>query len=410
MGKQKTGFRWVILFILVFGNAMLNFSNLIFASRPTDVMAQFNMTQAQLTAISTVGMLPGAFLSVYLGNLLDKRGVRKITAVLLALAAACQIWRVFAGSYVELVLITLLAGTFFLPVSIIAPKMVGLWFPREEAGTAMGVYGAAAGIGTTLAFAVGGLFPTSRSAFAVIAGGYVLMFVLWVLCAKESPARAEAGAAPPAPPKGSLGKVVRSRNMWLVMICGGLAVGAALLLNSYMINALLGKGLPAASASGLTTLLNVCLVIGGVVSGVVVSRLGRYNPPYAVICIGGAALYYAAYMLPFGPATYMLFALGGLVCSGSIGVNMARVGLLPLTGEFGPENTGAAGGMLNTMVGICSFVVPTLVSMAAGDNYNLIFLIIAVFLVLIGLLGGFAIPELGERGKLARQAQSSVHT
>lgn len=56
--QQKSSMRWVILFILVFGTAMLNFSNLIFASRPTDVMEQFNMTQTQLTAISTVGQLP----------------------------------------------------------------------------------------------------------------------------------------------------------------------------------------------------------------------------------------------------------------------------------------------------------------------------------------------------------------
>ena len=72
---QKSSYRWAILFILVFGTAMLNFSNLIFASRPTDVMAQFNMTQGQLTAISTVGQLPGAFFSIWLGHMFDKKGV-----------------------------------------------------------------------------------------------------------------------------------------------------------------------------------------------------------------------------------------------------------------------------------------------------------------------------------------------
>ena len=70
--QQKSSMRWVILFILVFGTAMLNFSNLIFASRPTDVMEQFNMTQTQLTAISTVGQLTGAVFSVWLGHMIDK--------------------------------------------------------------------------------------------------------------------------------------------------------------------------------------------------------------------------------------------------------------------------------------------------------------------------------------------------
>ena len=116
--QQKSSMRWVILFILVFGTAMLNFSNLIFASRPTDVMEQFNMTQTQLTAISTVGQLPGAFFSVWLGHMIDKKGVRMLPGILLALAAACQIWRCFAADYVSLFIITFLAGAFFLPTQI----------------------------------------------------------------------------------------------------------------------------------------------------------------------------------------------------------------------------------------------------------------------------------------------------
>ena len=74
------------------------------------------------------------------------------------------------------------------------------------------------------------------------------------------------------------------------MICGGLSVGAALLLNSYLVNAFLAKGMAPAAASGVATLLNVCLLIGGILSGIVVSKVGRYNLPYIVICAGGAVL------------------------------------------------------------------------------------------------------------------------
>ena len=54
-----------------------------------------------------------------------------------------------------------------------------------------------------------------------------------------------------------------------------------------------------------------------------VSKVGRYNIPYIFICVGGAVLYYLAYMLPIGPLTYVLVAAGGIIVSGSIGVNMA---------------------------------------------------------------------------------------
>lgn len=399
---QKSSYRWAILFILVFGTAMLNFSNLIFASRPTDVMAQFNMTQAQLTAISTVGQLPGAFFSVWLGHMVDKKGVRMLPGILLALAACCQIWRCFAADYVSLFIITFLAGAFFLPTQILQGKLLGVWFPREEMGTAMGIYGAAAGLGTTLAFALGGFFPTIRLAFMVIAAGYVIEAVLWFVVIKM-PAGLSEGPAPEMP-KGDLKKVFRSKNMWLLMICGGLSVGAALLLNSYLINAFIAKGMDPMAASGVATLLNVCLVIGGVLSGIVVSKVGRYNIPYIIICVGGAVLYYLAYMLPIGPITYVLVAVGGIIVSGSIGVNMARIPLLPLTGEFGPEDVGAAGGMNNTAVGICAFVIPVIIATFVGDNYTMIFTLMAIFLVIIAVVGGILMPELGEKGKLAQRA------
>ena len=67
---------------------------------------RFNMTQGQLTAISTVGQLPGAFFSIWLGHMFDKKGVRMLPGILLALAAACQIWRIFATDYVSLFIIT----------------------------------------------------------------------------------------------------------------------------------------------------------------------------------------------------------------------------------------------------------------------------------------------------------------
>ena len=406
MNPMKSSYRWAILFILVFGTAMLNFSNLIFASRPTDVMTQFNMTQTQLTAISTVGQLPGAFFSVWLGRMVDKKGVRMRPGMLLALAAACQIWRCFAADFVSLFIITFLAGAFFLPTQVLQGKMLGAWFSREEMGTAMGIYGAAAGVGTTLAFALGGLFPTIRIAFIVIAIGYVLEAVLWFIVTKMPNDAASAGPAPEQP-KGSLRHVITSKSMWRVTICGGLSVGAALLLNSYLVNAFLAKGMEPAAASTIATLLNVCLLIGSVLSGIVVSKVGRYNIPYIVICVGGAALYYLAYMLPISALTYVLVAAGGIIVAGSIGVNMARIPLVPLTGDFGPEDVGSAGGMNNTAVGICGFLLPVIVANFVGDNYTMIFTLMAIFLVIIAIVGGVLLPELGEKGKLAQAAKKN---
>ena len=115
----------------------------------------------------------------------------------------------------------------------------------------------------------------------------------------------------------------------------------------------------------------------------------------------GGAFYLLGYLLPLGAWTYVIMALGGIICSGSVGVSFTRVPLLPLTGEFEPESIGTATGMNQTALGIMSFVLPTIIATAAGNNYTAVFITAYVFLVLCGVVG-MLIPELGEKGKLAQ--------
>jgi len=260
-----------------------------------------------------------------------------------------------------------------------------------------------------LAFGLGGMFSNTKVAFAVIAAGYVIMFLLWAFFVKFPAASPDPGAGPMEMPKGDIKAVFKSKTMWLVTLCGGLAVGAALLLNSYLVLAFIAKGMDPVTAGNAATLLNVCLLVGGILSGIVVTKVGLYNIPYMVICFGGAAIYYVTYcILPLSSATFILIAIGGIIVSGSIGVNMTKLPLIPLTGDFGMESVGTAGGVLNTAMGLFGFILPTIVASIFGDNYKGIFTLMAVFLVIIGLIGGLVIPELGEKGKLAKKARGEL--
>ncbi len=398
--KQSKAYKWIVLAILVVGSAILYYSNMIFAVRP-DTMPTFNIGAAELTAISTIGCLPGAFLSVLIGKVLDDKGVKRFTALGLVLTVACMVWRIFAHTYVELFIATVLIGTFLLPITIVGPKMVGGLFKPEEMPLAMGFFGAAGGVGTTLAFATGNLFSTLPAAFAGVSilGGVLLL--TWLLLVKEPP---KAPVMQNDAGKGNLGKVLKSKNMWLVMICTGFAVGAALLVNTHLTVAFIEKGAPEHMASTIGTVLNLCLIIGGIAAGAVIGKLGKINVPYAFICIVGGAFYLLAYLLPVSGLTYVLVALGGLICSGSVGVSFTRIPLLPLTGDFGPECIGTATGMNQTALGIMSFALPTIIATIAGDNNLMVFCIAFGLLVICGVVG-MIIPELGEKGKLAKARQ-----
>ena len=185
------------------------------------------------------------------------------------------------------------------------------------------------------------------------------------------------------------------------MFCTGFAVGASLLINTYITQAFTARGASIEMASTIGTVLNFCLILGGIISGAVIGKLGKINIPYAFICIVGGAFYLLGYLLPIGAWTYVLMAIGGIICSGSVGVSFTRIPLLPLTGDFEPDSIGTAAGMNQTALGIMSFALPTIIASAAGNNYTVVFITAYVFLVLCGIVG-LLIPELGEKGKLAQ--------
>lgn len=400
--KKNSIYKWTVLAILILGTALLYYSNMIFAVR-VDTLAKFGISQGQLTAISTIGCLPGAFLSVIVGKILDEKGIKIFTAVTLALTLACMIWRVYADSYAVLLIATVLIGTFLLPVTIAGPKMLGGLFEPSQIPLAMGFYGAAGGVGTTLAFATGNVYPSLETAFAGVSVCGAILLISWALIVKE--AKAPASAEPKqGNGKGSLGSVLKSKNMLKVMFCSGFAVGASLLINTYLVQAFVAKGLDPAAASSVGTVMNLCLIIGGILSGAVIAKIGLINLPYTFICVVGGALVLLAYFMPFGGFTYVLVGLAGIIMSGSVGVSFTRIPLLPLTGDFEPEAVGTATGMNQTAIGIMSFALPTIIATIAGDNYKLVFIIAFIFLVLVALVG-LTIPELGQKGKLAQHTE-----
>jgi len=90
------------------------------------------MNQAQLSAITSVSNLPAFFFAIWLGNLIDRKGIRKVPIILFALATIVGVLRIFSPNYITLFLLTFLASSFFLPVNIIAPKLFAPYFSAGE--------------------------------------------------------------------------------------------------------------------------------------------------------------------------------------------------------------------------------------------------------------------------------------
>jgi MFS family permease len=408
MKKTSKAYGYTMLIILMLGTAILYYSNLIFTVR-LDTLQVFNMDMVQLAAISTIGGIPGAVLSIIIGNILDRKSIKWFVAISLVLTVACMVLRIFMTSYTGLLVTTVLIGAFLLPVIIVGPKMLGGLFEPKDIPFAMGCYGAAGGVGTTLSFATGQIYPTVQSALAGVAVVGAIILIAWIIVCKPDK-ETRSGQAPQIP-KGAFVKVLKSSNLWKTMICGGCAVGASLIINTSLTQGFAERGF---DSSMLGTVLNVCLIIGGIVSGMILGKIGKFNVPYLLMCLVGGGLYVAGWLVePAGsPLTFVLYALAGLIASATVGVNFTRIPLLHLTKQFSVEMTGAASGMLQTALGIFQFIIPTAVAAVAvmpdgGTDYTLKFILAFVFLAIAGILGMF-IPELGIKGKLAQEASKEA--
>ena len=403
----KSPTRWVVLFTLVVGMIVMNIGNFVFSTNPGPMMAKYNMDQAQLTALTTISLLPGAFFSIILGNFFDKKGpkaVRFVGAAMIAAAALCQLARVYVDSYGVLVVLTFLSGSLFLPTQVLPAKLIGAWFDAKEGSLAMGIYSAAAGTGVLLAFGLAAVVPDTFMSLMICFLAFVLVTVLWVFFGKLPEGAPQAFAQPEAG-KGGFKALLKSKNLWMVMLCNGVAASMPTLLNSYLVNVLLAKGMTTEVAALLGMVLSAFMIVGSIVQGSIVAKLGKMNKEYLIACGLAGVLLFAVYPAPNDVLTIVFLCVGGFCAAGGMAVNFGRVSLLPLTGDFGPESIGAAGGMVNTAMGLCGFVLPTLVASIFGANYFAVFATIGAFFILIAIVGGLIIPELGERGELAQKAK-----
>ena len=129
--SKNKAYGWIMVVILCLGTAVLYYSNLIFAVRGLETMEKFSMNEGQLASISTIGCLPGAFLSIWIGSVLDRTNIKTFTLGALVLTVICMVLRIFTSNYIGLMITTVLIGTFLLPIIIVGPKMIGSLFTPD---------------------------------------------------------------------------------------------------------------------------------------------------------------------------------------------------------------------------------------------------------------------------------------
>ena len=354
---------------------------------------ELGLSYTEALLLTAVPVVLGSLLRVPVGILTDRFGGRRMFSALLAFSALPAVLFGYAHSYWALICVGFLLGVAGSSFAIGVP-FVSRWYPPDQQGFAVGVYGAG-NVGTAVAF---------FSAPAIVnhwgrptlgwATGLVLVggAVLFALTARDAPARGT-----PARYR----EVLRAgwrlyRLAFFYFITFGGFVAMFLLLPTVLQDWFdFSKGEASARAAGFVIAATVARPVGGWLA----DRVGAYPVlvlVFAGVAVSAAVLAALAAEPRIVPITLACLTLGAFLGTGSGAVFK----LVPL--EF-PHDAGAAAGIVGAAGGLGGFFPPVFVGLVkdAEGTYTYGFVGLLVFTVVSLAIAVWLLrtaPELELRG------------
>ncbi len=264
---------WKVLTVLFLANLFNFFDRAVPAIVIEPIRKEWGLSDLQ------IGMIAAAFTVVYgiaglpLGRMADTMSRKKI------MGWGLIAWSVFtaagaaATGFYSFLLTRVLVGVGEASYAPASNSMIGDLFPADKRSRAMGVFMLGLPLGLLLAFfTVGAMvqaFGSWRAPFVIAMIPGLIIAVLVFMIREPARGAAEAHKISAVPVKNPIGKIMRIKSMWWIILAGIAANFAAYAVNSFMVPMLqrfFGLSLTSAAMStgiivGLTGLVG--LILGG---------------------------------------------------------------------------------------------------------------------------------------------------
>lgn len=395
---------WIIVGYFTFFMILMTFNLVLYPANAPEAMKLYGISQAGITTISSVTSVVGLLAGFIFGPIIDKKGSRHPVLICMLLGVICFYLRVFTVNFSFVIILTFFSAFFVGICQVDAPKILDTWFTKDKVGTAVAFQAGGSGLGGAVAFYIANAIHL-RGCLLLIAVANTILLIAWIFIGRDGPIAVKNEKAP----EGAVKTVYKSRYVWLDAIAYAMCMTGTMLINTYIVNAFLSKGLPPKTVALMGTSVNLSLFVGGYLATALFAKVKRYNFVLAICVIGGAIGYLGCWFLPYGPQTWIFLILGGLIQGGGILMCVSRTPLIPLTGEYTTEMIGTASGVLETIRGIISFLLPIIVATIFGTNFNAIFIIFGVFDLIALLCGTILVPEVGPNGKLYKNNINAIN-
>lgn len=339
--RTVSRYRWVALFASFYAFVTFAFALQLAPPLMRPIIHEFNVSHAKAGLLMSMVMIPGIFLAIPAGMLVDRYGVRltgSISTTLIALG--CFITSI-AGSFDIALVGRLILGVGGAFITTAMPAIIPQWFPPEELGKAMGIYGLNMPLASVIAFPSASILMLThgwRYPFYIGTAMAILNIIVFTLLVKEGPLKREREAGL------SVHQALKSVETWKVGIVWLLFNAAALSFTTWSPKVFEDfKAMDPIYASFLASILMWAAMPCVPVFGWISDRIGKRR---SLMVIGSALMAGALAAVAYTSDTALIASII------AIGVTAALVP--PMVMALPPEILGPAlAGTGFGIVGIC---------------------------------------------------------
>jgi cyanate permease len=320
----------------------------------TPMQDKLGVTDVQFGFLVALVPLAMVMLCIPGGLVADRFGVRRTVLVGGLIMGAFGLLRAFAGSFPMLATTMFMCGAGYSIAYPNMPKVTGVWFPSEQYALASGIIFTGMEVGMASAFILtpAVLLPvtgSSRGVFIAVGILALAMTSLWVLLAKERPVNLKtdknmaSGEEQGVSFRKSLSVVLRSKQMWMVMITCMFLLAPQIGLFGFLQTILRQKGMDGTTAGLVTAMITLFMIPGSFITPMISDRMRTRKPFIWVTSIVAAvALYFTGTTL--GPPLWISAITYGFLIG-----SMAPIILAMPVELVGASYSATAGGL--TLVG-----------------------------------------------------------
>jgi MFS family permease len=378
---QVSSYRWAILFVAVLGFVLFNYGLQSVPPLLNQFQALFGIDNATAGLLMSLVVIPGIFLALPAGLLINKYGFRKIgffSATLIALGSVVTaLSSTFSFTLVGRALLGI--GGCFLTIG--AAVVIPQWFHHKEIGKAMGIYVAGVPIAVTLAFFTTPVLAQNygwQLPFYIGAAASIVSAALFLVTMKDGPYKMKDTDG-----SGGLKQVFSNREIWKTNIVWMLFnMGAIGFLTWAPVMFVMYKGFNIVDASILSSSVMIVNLFLVPLYGWVSDKLDRRKP---FIMIGAVATSVTYFVISY---TIGLPLVAAIILSGITAGLVPGLVMATAARSLPPKQAGVGFGVMTMWQNIGITITAPLVGyiLQASGSMLITFSSLAIFSLVIAAI------------------------